>query len=70
MIRIKKKLIFTWVIQAEHTGAFPSFAWIKKFKKKLHQKLAPSLHQKLAPRELEVRLSYYWHAQDTAQTQS
>ena len=27
------ELIFTWVIQAEHTGAFsqnPSFAWIKK----------------------------------------
>ena len=27
------ELILAWVIQAEHTGAFPRFAWIKKFKK-------------------------------------
>ena len=46
------ELIMTWVIKAEHTGAFPgnpSFAWIKR-------KFYIFMHRHPAPSELEHSL--------------
>ena len=46
----------TWVIKAEHTGAFPgnpSFAWIKR-------KFYIFMHRHPAPSELEGVVSYYY----------
>ena len=51
------ELIMTWVIKAEHTGAFPgnpSFAWIKR-------KFYIFMHRHPAPSGLEIGLSYYYH---------
>ena len=50
------ELIMTWVIKAEHTGAFPgnpSFAWIKR-------KFYIFMHRHPAPSELEGVVSYYY----------
>ena len=50
------ELILTWVIKAEHTGAFPgnpSFAWIKR-------KFYIFMHRHPAPSELEGVVSYYY----------
>ena len=58
------ELIFTWVIKAEHTGAFPgnpSFAWIEKNNKNCTGTRHPgSQNQEFIPTTIEkcVKLSF------------